>query len=196
MTCALVIGGADTVWDDLRCLEATVGPWKGPVVAVNDIGTGLEMWAEEHGISLPPLSHWASLHPECFYRARGGEGWIRQRKDRGLPGGYETWGVPGRVRVSRRLEPNGVLNGGSGMLGALVALQVAQKAVLCGIPMSRGGYYPESPAHGPEAVYEPAVAHWKAWTAEPYRGTMQGRVRSMSGRTRETFGAPTREWVR
>src|SRR5688572_6460764 len=52
---ALLLGGADCVWDDVNALESMLGStWPGIVIAVNDIGA---MWPRR-------LDHWCSLHME------------------------------------------------------------------------------------------------------------------------------------
>ena len=50
---AIVLGGADCVWDDVLAWEAIYGRrWDGLVAAANDIGCH---WPR-------PLDHWATLH--------------------------------------------------------------------------------------------------------------------------------------
>jgi len=83
--------------------------------------------------------------------------------------------------------------GGSSTLFALkVALVMGfSRIVLCGCPMDGQGHYYDSPVLVSGATY---------WDTEssPEWDTIdfQGKVRSMSGVTRERFGPPTTDWLR
>jgi hypothetical protein len=172
---ALVLGGADCLWDDVRGAEQCAS--NPLVVACNNAGV---VWPGR-------LDHWATLHPEEL-RWR-----IERRAERGHPNGYETWtrpyahGMKDRERVCRHVL-TGWSEGSSGFLALGVALQVADKAILCGIPMD------ERPHFDRVGGWESADKHWGAWLDRA--PSIEGRVRSMSGRTRDLFGAPDEEWTR
>lgn len=181
---ALVLGGADTLHDDLRAayeltLPRTAVAWN-LVIAVN-----------RAGIEIPPIDHWASLHPECFHRDRGGPGWFEQRYDRMSPAvhGFAAWGPSSKPTNSVR-PLDCTEDGSSGYFGVEVAQHLgADRIVLCGIPMT------PTPHFDSDEPWEMANAHWKHWLREHEKGKLQG-VRSMSGRTRDLLGAPTTEWLR
>jgi hypothetical protein len=83
----------------------------------------------------------------------------------------------------------GTSTGSSSLFAVRYAIEKlkADKVVLCGVPMDRQPhFYGGEPWHGADAM-------WPAWEAAlPF---MAGRVRSMSGRTRELLGAPTPSWL-
>ncbi len=181
---ALVLGGADCVWDDVLNWEAEYGAqWDGVVIAANDVGAH---WPRE-------LHHWASLHPEKL------RGWMELRARHHLP--MEEWpmrwGSAGRLRtanglIDRRIEP--IWPGGS---SGMLAVQVAQTigcthVVLCGIPMTPTAHFGETHLRF-DKEWAAASGHWRAW--KRHKPNMLGWVRSMSGRTQELLGAPTREWL-
>ncbi|MFP3947088.1 MAG: hypothetical protein ACLFWG_00025 [Longimicrobiales bacterium] len=181
---AMILGGAECLWDDVAELERMVGGvWPGVVIAVNNAGVDWDR----------PLDHWVSMHPEKFHReckpGKGGE-WIRRRRERGHPDGYVTWArreVP--TLADRQVEV--WAGGSSGLLAVAVAdILNCPLAVLCGVPMDRRPHYHDV-WDGKPWVH--ADAHWPAWTSNEDR--LQGWVRSMSGRTREFLGYPDREWL-
>lgn len=170
---ALVLGGAATLFDDIER-----APRPDIVVAVNDAG-----------VCYPRLDHWASLHPECFRRRLGRveNGWIARRQRLAL-NRPTLWGPANKPKpYAQSLETLG--HGSSGFFGVEVAQHVgADRIVLCGIPMT------ESPHFDGHEPWEMANAHWKHWLWAHQAGKLRG-VRSMSGRTRDLLGAPTREWL-
>lgn len=183
---ALVLGGARCVWDDVRAFKSMWGVHGVELVAVNEVG-----------IHLPSMEHWATLHPECFYRVGGdeAEGWLERRFHQGIVdmrrsvrSSFQTWGPADKpAKVDRRLETRG--RGSSGYFGVEVAKHLgADRVILCGIPMT------PTPHFDSDEPWEMAEAHWKHWPREHERGKLRG-VRSMSGRTRDLLGAPTPEWL-
>lgn len=183
---ALVLGGAACVWLDLAALERTIkGEWPGVVVAANDVGVH---WKRD-------LHHWCSLHPDKLTRSdprhRKRWSWLDQREQAGgnTP---ELWARNNRFGI-----PNTVADrfkgGSSGLLAVEVALEVgATKVVLCGIPMSVQPHFAESIDHGP-LPWRSADSHWRAWKTHITK--LAPHVRSMSGRTKQTFGEPTADWI-
>ena len=172
----LVLGSAATVVGDVTALPGDTE--RAYIVGVNRVG-----------IHFPYMDHWASLHPECFHRDRGGPGWLLQRAERGHGTFPVTWGPASKPgTASCTLATAG--RGSSGYFGVEVAKHLgADRIVLCGIPMT-----PTEHFDGDEP-WEMANAHWKHWLREHERGKLDG-VRSMSGRTRDLLGAPTTEWLR
>ena len=178
MTVALVLGGAECLFKDLKAAEQLFKP--DTIVAVKDIG-----------ITYPRVDHWVTYHPERVTNE------IRQRRALGYrdpclwtydtfrldPFTKDNWGGLQIRRVDRR-------GGSSGFMGMVVGVTVADKCVLAGIPMDPNLKHYRRPK--PQGWKE-AMMYRKVWSDafEEY----QHLVRSMSGWTRELFGAPTREWL-
>lgn len=173
---ALVFGGAACIRQDLARVPRD---WADIRVAVNDIGTRVGR-----------LDHWCSLHPDRFDR------WESQRAALGLNDSYQLWTrVPpypvhkriGRCRQTRHW------GGGSGLLAVKVALeQGADRVLLCGMPLSRSPHFTAQTEWGGE----PWPEWWKFlgdWASRYH--VLKDRVRSMSGNTRDMFGAPDEEWL-
>lgn len=175
---AICLGGASCVWDDLLAFEALYGQqWDGLVIAVNDIGCH---WPRD-------LDHWVTLHSDKF------GAWLPQRAAYGFSTDYVTWCRWYRpdIDVDYRIKPWG--GGSSGMLGAQVGIALGcSHVVLLGIPMTQTPHFAETLERF-HSIWIAATAHWRAWTDN--RGQFGDHVRSMSGKTRDLFGAPTLEWL-
>lgn len=177
---ALVLGGAAEVWDSLAETERLFGPgWWELAVACNDIGC---LWPHH-------LDAWCTLHPEKMAN------WRRRREENGHPRAVEHIGRNGRQpgALDRTIHhPFG--NGSSGLLSVAVALHLgATRVVLCGVPMTRTPYFDGSVEHTTGHTFSGANAHWKKW--QFHAAELDGRVKSMSGRTQNLLGAPTLEWL-
>jgi hypothetical protein len=185
MTCALVLGSASCLQDDLDALDALAGPWSGIVVACNDAG-----W-------LYPgrLDHWASLHPERF------PDWLPRREDAIAT----LWTTPESMRDGDELRrhPHEVRDlapwwhkhgnsGSSGMLAVQVALLHADRAVLCGMPLDTRAHRP-GVIGPPPGGFDMAHAFRETWEAQTPR--MVDRVRSLSGWTKDLLGEPSKHWI-
>jgi len=175
---ALVLGGAECVWDDVLAWEAIYGAqWDGLVVAANDVGAH---WPRR-------LDHWVSLHPNKFLR------WEQLRAQNNLSGGYTTWGTTRHQKITNR-QVSPWAGGSSGMLAVQVAYTLnCVRVIMCGIPMNSTGHFAESQEGFPKE-WRAAAGHWRAWTRHAEK--MAGWARSMSGRTGELLGTPTLEWLR
>jgi hypothetical protein len=168
----VVLGGAACLWADVAALRTLTDPVRCTIVAVNDAGF---LWPGR-------LDHWATLHPEELrWRAM-------RRQARGYPGGWRTWTCPAP------LGPNDYMlagwgKGSSGLLGVGVAYEGLglRRIVLCGVPMDGQGH-----AGRPTGGWAAWSSHRAAWLEKP---ELSGVVRSLSGWTREVFGAPTAEWL-
>lgn len=166
---ALILGGGDTVWDDLRA----VGPWDGLIIAVNDVGC----------VYPHRFDHWVSLHPEKFPM------WGRDRERRGLDMSFQLWGE-GRSFEYLTLDPPGWNGGSSGLYAVGVALERldCEAVVLCGVPMENRPHF----FHAEEWAI--ADAYRARWTRNEEK--MRGRVFSMSGWTCRFLGAPPANLIR
>ncbi len=188
MTVALVLGSADTLWGDIERLKNVMGrPWDGPVVACNDAGA---YWPG-------PLSEWCSYHPVNFM---GGKKWCAIRQANGYPGGYRTWTAAGfeegpvdMVLGSDKVPRDGS-SGTSGLLAALLAIELYGRGVLCGIPMDRrphfAGAQPDGPFHtdNRERDNRRLTKFLDCWEKNAH--ILKPNLRSMSGRTMQMLGLP------
>lgn len=181
---ALILGGAECVWDDVEELEEEVlgREWPGLVIATNDAGAD---WPRR-------LDHWVSFHPEKFLEVMppGNTGaWVEERRRNGHPDGAVLWARRAEHIVDRLVEPWD--GGSSGLLACVVAHELAcTRGVLCGVPMDRRPHYHRG--HGGEP-WKWADKHWREWETNEDR--IQGWVRSMSGRTEVMLGRPTLDWL-
>lgn len=176
---AMVLGGADCVWQDIQWYdEFTFGQWPGLVIAANDIGC-----------HVPTLDHWVSFHVNKF------DEWRRRRAENGLPPGFATWGWKHDQPVNWAVHAWAA--GSSGMLAAQVALELGcTKVLLCGIPMTQRAHFAESKEFNSETtVWSESDLHWRSWLRVHELGLFEDRVRSVSGRTRDLFGEPNLEWL-
>lgn len=179
---AVVLGGADCVWDDFERLEEMIGqPWPGLVIAVNDAG-----WAFPRKID-----HWVSLEAENFQRKKS---WEDRRRSNGYPGGYETWGgIWCTGTDDTELVDHAIPVDLVGSSGYHAAYEVAvrhlfmKRVPICGIPMTGDPHFFDAePWNG-------FRSHRFAW--ERSVEVFNGRIRSMSGWTRDLLGEPTPDWL-
>lgn len=177
---ALVLGGAEGVWDDVASSEEQFGEqWWDLVVAANDIGCH---WPHR-------LDGWCTLHPEKMLK------WRQARGQAGHPEGYSTYARKGKGRRGMDYSIRHVYkSGSSGLFAVSVALHLgATHIILCGVPMTKAGYFAESTVHPKGKTFASVDSHWKKWLQ--YQDDIRETTRSMSGRTRDLLGAPTQEWL-
>ena len=176
---ALVIGGARCVWEDVKKLEAEFGPWRGLVIAVNDIGCH---WPG-------PIDHWCTLHPEKMKK------WQAERSTKGYPGGYTTWTSRKYAGIDKVIKTwGGMSSGGLAVTVAIDGLTV-ERVVLAGVPMEKTPHFAQSTVHQKTKNWNSAQTHWRSWNKPQAESKMKGKVRSMSGLTLQKFGAPDAEWL-
>ena len=186
---ALILGSAACLDADLEAFFAL--PVRAfIVVACNDAGW---RWPGT-------LHHWFTLHPERFSE------WEPRRAALGHPPGYVRWTVHanesagGPVDRTMACETPGMRGDGtSGLSAAWLGWKLVGRGVLCGVPLDRRPHMPGATALGPfetadaaadEARLARARAVWERDTP-----LFRGRLRSMSGWTRELLGSPTEEWL-
>lgn len=174
---AIVLGGAECLWDDAGKTADLIRPatWDDvTVVACNDAGY---LWPHR-------LDHWVTLHHR--------ELWAREarREQRGHPGGYVTWTNPQPAGVEHPCdrELGGWGDGSSGLLALGVALQVSEHAILCGIPISKIGHVDRD-----EGAWEAAIHYQDTWTSK--LPEIRERVRSWSGWTAKVLDEPNARWL-
>lgn len=141
---------------------------------------------------------WATLHPE-FHAA-----FAKRRAELGLPGGYEVVAPPDRElgtkgkakpEVTRTVSyrwPGMNASAGSGIYGAKVMLDAGYRVVLAGVPMNDDPHFltHEKWKDGRWDGVNSFMPGLRA--ATPH---LMGRVKSMSGYTKEILGAVTPEWL-
>jgi hypothetical protein len=179
---ALVVGCAANVWDDVRAAREI-----GEFDATYCVKMAGIHWPETFQV-------WVGLHPEFM------DGYEAERHKLGLPNGYEivaplanevgAHGKKGNItrRVTYRWDGM-TASASSGIYGAKVALDDGfDRVVLAGIPMqadsnhfTRGKSWAQRDSFMPG--FELAIPH------------MLGKVRSMSGLTRQRLGYPDAEWL-
>lgn len=178
MKIGLVIGGAENTWSELD----------DAMKLCNEAGVDFELIiANRAGMDWPePFSHWVTFHQELMLH------WIEQRAANGWPEFVgKFWTVKRDLRskvneIDWNLVPS--LGGSSGFLGAQVAMEVFGKGILCGVPMLAVPHY-----HSGEIPWREADAHWHVW--QRHEKDLQGKIKSMSGRTRDLLGYPDKEFL-
>lgn len=172
---ALVLGGAACLEQDKAAALALFEP--DLIIACNHAGR------DEPG----RVDHWASMHPPLFRL------WCAQRTQAGRAPAGQLWGARHRAQdlldLPQPLRQIDAWGGSSGMLCVTVAFELgAERIVLAGVPLRKG----EAHYDDPRPWWE-ARDYWPAWERE--RDRLSGRVRSLSGWTRDLLGWPDREWL-
>lgn len=205
MTCALVLGGAGSLPNDLFYLAVIarreirkvnglcVLEWDGPVVATNDAG---HLWGGR-------LDHWVSLHPERFPE------WGSLRSVRGYPGGYLRWTADGWQdrggAVDKVISEDNVdmlVGGSSGLVATAVAMTLADRVVLAGMPIDRSVHVAGNTAKGRFSTDDEAAdakkvgGYREAWEAHMALPGWSNRVRSCSGWTKQRLGLPNEGFIK
>lgn len=180
---ALILGGASCLESDVEewLSEWGGGPWDGLVVAINDVGI----------VVTSRLDHWVTLHANKFPNWEA----LRREKHPDAPTDYITWGRPDAMHYAQSTE-RVIGTGSSGMFAAQIAITRlrCRRVVLCGVPMTRTPHFDASVVHVAGRPWREAESYWKNGWAK-HQDMLRGKVKSMSGRTRELLGAPTRRWV-
>lgn len=167
-TLALVLGGAECVWQDVRELLALATP--DVVIATNDM---IVHWPLD-------LPHAVTLHPQRL------PGWLEQRRANALPAPGTVWSYRTAPHVDRVSDD---WQGSSTLLAlkfALFELRI-DGAVLAGAPLDRSPHFVRA---GP---WTDARTFYGGWTA--HKRQLMGRARSMSGWTKTLLGDVTAEWL-
>jgi len=176
---ALILGGAKCVYEDINA-ALDIGEFDF-VIAVNDIGRD---W-------LGNIDAWISLHANRL------ETWHKERRDKGgsvvrtlVTHDQHREPTPRILRVPYLLKGQ-TKSGSSGLFAVKYVFEdmKIEKCVLAGMPMTKDGAHYFSP----ETPWNAFNSHREGWTE--VKSKIAHRVRSMSGWTREQFGAPTREWL-
>lgn len=171
---ALILGSADCVWADRdRALSMFKPDY---VFCTNDLGVD---YPEE-------FDHWCTMHPDKLV------GWVRARRKAGRPDAKQLWipqhrNPPKEIAGLVRVSPS--RGGSSGMLCCMVVLKILNcRAVLAGVPMTADRAHYNSPKPWNDAIHY--HGSWRQSLPE-----LAGRIKSMSGWTKELLGEPTPSWL-
>lgn len=179
--------------------------WKEAEVALKLHSYDAIYCVKQAGIYYPRFDVWVTLHPEVM------DAYEAERHSIGLPNGYQIVAPPARElgmhgekgNVTRRVsylwpDSDGSSSASSGIYGAKVALEDGfDRVVLAGIPMT-----PNAGHFKPDSKTVAGQKRGKVWNgcdafevgfknAVPH---LIGKVKSMSGRTREILGSPNNSW--
>lgn len=172
-----ILGGGRSAWDDyakLRGSEVT-SRWGGEVMAVNDIG------AHVHDV----VRHWVTLHPGYF------PGWRKYREGHCFGHGQlATHHAHKHCDGVDVAWPMDNLGGASGLFACFIGLMLGySRIVLAGIPMDNAGHYFDPSWQGTDLADSTSRTVWR----QANERWFQGRVKSLSGWTRDVLGAP--DWL-
>lgn len=168
---AIILGGASTLAEDkAAALELFTPDY---VICCNHAGR------DEPG----RVDALATMHPELV------PGWLRERRRHGRPEPGSFWHARHRIPAvegSRSIESWG---GSSGLLCVAVAFELqCTHIVLAGVPMEKMLCH-----YDDKRPWMEARQYWPSW--DRHLPKMLGRVKSMSGHTRDILGEPTRIWL-
>lgn len=170
---AFVLGGGNTVWEDLAAAHRLAEP--DLIIACN------------HAARDYPgrVDHWVTMHPELFPH------WINLRAAAAREPAGQLWCAKHRHHYSKVGPVKQIASpgGSSGMLCVQVGLELGcTHMLLCGIPIHQNGRHYDRSIRWTEArQYLPA------W--ERQLPIIRDRVRSFGGETARLLGPPTREWI-
>lgn len=180
----LIMGSARCLWDDLKAL----GDWPHERMCLNV--TGL-LWRGE-------FRHWATLHPDVAWFHPSSPFWRFNRQNHVRPiwlhgSSYNAISIaklgPNAAHVYEWPFERRLRNGSTGLFGVEVALALGHDpVVLAGVPLDGSGYFWE-PAEMPIWLGGFAQQDIHATWAER-AALWGGRVKSLSGYTRQLLGGP------
>lgn len=156
----LILGGGRNVWTEY----ATVRPWGGEIMVVNDIGTVLH----------ETVAHWVTLHPE--YMA----GWRLYRLLHNYAGDplHHSNKMKDGIDIEWHMENVG---GSSGLLAVFIGLLLGYDSItLAGVGIDNTGHYFDPPWYGTDLDDGSVREVWRWAKANVF----DGRVSSLGGNTK------------
>jgi hypothetical protein len=168
MSVGLIIGGAECVWDDAKAALALFDP--DAFFAVKD---QMYLWPLR-------VDYGVTLHPERT------AGYLKRRKEKGLNNNFPVY--------AHRASPNTThttsdWQGSSGLFAIKVSrIENISAVVLVGVPMTASAGHITR-----KKEWVPASQYRRGWLK--HQSEIADTVRSMSGWTREIFGAPDKDWL-
>lgn len=169
---ALVLGSANTLHDDSRAALALFEP--DMIIACNHAARD---WPGR-------VDHWATMHPDLL------PSWIADRARQGHRPAGRYWHARHRiVPPSIESTPIESWGGSSGMLCVAVAFELgAERIVLAGVPLLKTAKHFDDGRN-----WDEARQYQRPW--QNRREILYGRVKSLSGWTRDLLGSPTEDWL-
>lgn len=171
MAIALIVGGADNVWEDAVAAMSLFTP-----DATFLVKSMIAHWplSADYGITLHPewISKWLRERPRLSGRVSDKlEIWAHKRANNLVDKVTDDW------------------QGSSGLLAVKVALEEGfDGIVLAGVPMdAQRNHFVR------KVTWSSCQMFRKGW--EVHLPTIRDKTRSMSGWTQERLGAPTTEWL-
>jgi len=186
---AAVLGCARCIWDDLEKLKSLVDINKIGIIAINN------MIMHYHG----RVHHGVSLHPEepplwrALRKTNHGETSHVHTHSHRIPKNNDNTFIKNHgLDFIWDIERQG--GGSSGLLAVMIGLALGyNKIILAGVPLDGNGHFFDPPETVTGQFSGMNIdLEWK-WANDKY---IKGRVRSLSGRTREWFGEPTEDWFK
>lgn len=173
---AVIMGCGRTVWDDLARFDPVKE--KAEVIAINNM---ILHWKARvhHGISLHPEEPnlWRALR--YYYQCEGSHVVTHSYRKHGKECPLTECDIIWDIELSK--------GGSSGLFAVMVGLGLGyDRIILAGVPMDGGGHFYDPVAtNTPQFTGQNIDLEWK-WAGKYFNG----RVRSLSGRTREWLGEP------
>jgi hypothetical protein len=168
----IVLGSAACVWDDLYALKDLNAGY----IAVSDAGVYLHLAGS---FTLYRLKHWANLEPEQFEAFK-----ILINRSQSQAINFHTDKPTHHANWIWDFDYSYV-RGTSSLFATLVGLALGYNPViLCGVPLDDSPYFYE-PQYVKRSNYIAPLDDW----INLY-DVFAGRVKSMSGRTKELLGGP------
>jgi hypothetical protein len=171
---AMVLGSANTLYEDSGRARALLRGHDPVVIACNHAARD---WPGR-------VDHWATMHPDQL------PGWAAQRARQGYTRVGRYWYARHRICPAViEATPVESWGGSSGLLCVTVAFELGcERIILAGVPMLKMAKHFDD-----QRNWDEARAYHRAWEAKLER--MRGRVKSLSGWTRELLGEPTEDWL-
>lgn len=180
---AVVMATGRCVWDDLT-YQFDVEGHHAEIIAVNNM---ILHWKGR-------VHHGCSMHPEEPGLWRMLRPYYQGEESHVLTHGYRLHNKPGIPECDVLWDIPAGKGGTSSLLAVMVGLALGYtKIILAGVPLDGNGHF-----------YDPAQMKIKVFTSDflesewkqAARNHFKGRVRSLSGRTREWFGFPDEDWLK
>lgn len=167
----IILGSAACVWDDLHQLKHLDATY----IAVNDIGCFVHLAG---AFTQFKLRHWCSLHPEYFepYKFL-----VNESQPQKIC--YHTNKPDKNADIAWDIVLPYMIGGTSALFATFVALGLGfDPVILAGVPLDNSPYFC-GPPHSTQRNFEGCIKYWKRNLT-----LFNGRVKSMSGRTKELLG--------
>ena len=169
---AIILGGAECWQDDLTNAKALLDGHALRYFIIND-----------HIRTFPETGIAVTLHPEKLARS-----WLPDRRAKGLPEPEQIWSHRADINVTHNNHGND-WGGSSGLFAVMIARKIGfKKIILCGVGMTTDGNH-----FVRHQRWNACAAFWHRW--QQYIEELKPVLRSMSGRTRDVFGAPDQEFL-